>query len=57
MPMYFVKLLTPLCGEIEANDEKEAIEKLKDSISQDNYDNNEFEVEEIEIVKQEYINI
>jgi len=57
MKMFYVKLLTELCGEVQAESEEEAIEKMKYSIKSDSYDNGEFEAEEIEIVNQAFINI
>jgi len=51
MPLYFVKLLTPIYSEIEAENERAAISMLKESIRDDKYYDDEFEVEEIELTE------
>ena len=48
MSLYYVRLTTDICGEVEAETEQNAIEQLTDSMKNDKYEKEEFEVVEIE---------
>ena len=53
MSLYYVRLVSEICGEVEARDEQDAAEQMAYSIKSDCYDQGDFEIEEIERLKKE----